>query len=76
MARRKDVDWNLPETNGGPVSWEAINAALLMDLRDELKLIRGLLGCYRIQRMFNTLERIDARLAKHAPLRKRKVKSP
>jgi hypothetical protein len=36
MARHKDVDWNLPQ--GTPHhSWESINAALLMDLRDELK---------------------------------------
>jgi len=67
MARHKDVDWNLHEHN--PVGWESVNAALLMDIRDELKELNSHLRCYRIQRMFATLERIDRRLDKKLPLK-------
>lgn len=41
MARKKDVYWNLPENN----SWEAVEVAILMDLRDELKQLNRLLSC-------------------------------
>ncbi len=38
MARHKNVEWNLPE-NGptGAQDYQAIHAAILMDIRDELR---------------------------------------
>jgi hypothetical protein len=36
MARHKDADWNLEKGNPG-CSLDVVTAALLMDLRDELK---------------------------------------
>jgi len=41
MARHKDVNWTLHE----PVSWNDINAALLMDIRDELQRLNAVLHC-------------------------------
>lgn len=75
MARLKDVNWNLPEgtpssTGGRTHSWEAIHAALLMDIRDELKALNQTLGCYRVARMCDDINRIDRRLQKHMPLKK------
>jgi hypothetical protein len=42
VARHKDTQWSLPEgkrnEEGGTThTWDSINAALLMDIRDELK---------------------------------------
>ena len=41
MARHKDEDWILYD----PASWNDINAALLMDIRDELKRLNSILHC-------------------------------
>lgn len=75
MPRHKDQNWNLPEgdlkPNGGRThSWESIHAALLMDIRDELKALNQTLGCYRVARMCDDVHRIDRRLRQHMPLPK------
>jgi hypothetical protein len=72
MARKhKDVDWQLPVTeNGALKSWDYIQIAVLMDIRDELKKLNETLGCYRVQRMSDDIHRIDRRLQKHMPLGK------
>lgn len=75
MARHKDVQWNLPP--GNPTHcWESIHAALLMDLRDELKeanrslrAIEATLGCHNVVKGMKALHRLDRRVAKHWPLR-------
>ena len=55
--RHKDLEWDLPA--GNPTHpWESIHAALLMDLRDELKAIRGLLQCHRVSRAVRAVETI------------------
>ncbi|BAQ16071.1 hypothetical protein [Methyloceanibacter caenitepidi] len=41
MARKKNVNWDLPDKN----SWDAANLALLMDIRDELQKLNALLAC-------------------------------
>lgn len=42
MARHPNVDWNLPD----PLkTWEQLNTAVLMDIRDELKTLNKLLHC-------------------------------
>jgi len=46
MARFKNADWNLTKTPSGNISsWEEVNAALLMDLRDELQKLNNLFHC-------------------------------
>ena len=48
MSRFKDQDWNLTKTANGQIgSWDELRAALLMDLRDELKEIRSALAPLR-----------------------------
>ena len=37
--RRKDVAWNVAEENGAIETWERVGVAVLMDIRDELKLL-------------------------------------
>lgn len=46
MARHKNVNWKLPE---GSVTWEQAQLAVLMDLRDELKLVGDELRIIRSQ---------------------------
>jgi hypothetical protein len=63
MARHKDMDWNLPEgtpnSRGGHThSWESIQAAILMDIRDELKQLNRTFSCTNFQRIPAKLDRI------------------
>lgn len=76
MARHKDKEWNLPEAHldsrGVMVhSWESINAALLMDIRDELKRLNQLLHCpnfigipWELTRMRRGIDKLNARKRK------------
>jgi hypothetical protein len=72
MARYKDHDWNLPEGtpngNGGfTVPWDALQAAVLMDIRDELRKINATLRCPSTQRIPRYLARIAGNTAKKKP---------
>ena len=74
MARLKDTNWSLPDgvpnkVGGTTHTWDSINGALLMDIRDELKELNAVLHCWRFQSIPNTLNRIDKRMSKNAPLR-------
>lgn len=60
MARKKDVNWNLPEQ----VSWEGSTLAVLMDLRDELKRLNGVLSCPNFVGIPSTLRKIAAQTAR------------
>jgi hypothetical protein len=72
MARHRNANWDL--TN--PVnSWEEVHAALLMDIRDELQAIRGILSCPNVQKAAlaaqdaaKATKRIDKRLSKRIKL--------
>lgn len=46
MGRFKDGAWDLPEGQNGRIStWQAVEIAVLMDIRDELKTLNTLLHC-------------------------------
>ena len=75
MARHKDRNWNLPEitpaADGSRThSWESIQTAVLMDIREELKMLNRLLHCSHFVDIPRRLERIARNTAK--PKRKRK----
>jgi len=63
MARHKDLDWNLPEGTPGH-SYDSILAALLMDMRDELRALNATLRCQETQRIPRYLRRIAANTAR------------
>lgn len=63
MARKKDLDWDLPEDN----SWESIHAAILMDIRDELKRLNSLLHCSNFLQIPFTLSKIRKNTTKKKP---------
>lgn len=65
MSRHKDIAWNLPDK---PLNYEIVHAALLMDLRDELKKLNQLLHCPNFTGIPNTLHGIRMKL----PTRKRR----
>lgn len=70
MARRKDVNWSLPEQHEG-FYWDPhVQIALLMDLRDELKQLNRVFACHNAQDIPRILRGIRAKL----PTRKRKRK--
>ena len=59
--RHKDYNWNLPEgekSNSGSRThqWESIHAALLMDIRDELKLVLTALEPLHVLKCSNFLD--------------------
>lgn len=56
--RKKDVAWNVVDGTGRVVSWEAVNAAVLMDVRDELKRLNALLYCVNFTRIPHKLDAI------------------
>jgi len=66
MARHKDEDWNLPERL---IGWDQVNAAILMDIRAELKRLNTLLHCGNFIRIPAVLDKINANTRK--PKRKR-----
>lgn len=67
MPRYKDITYNFPEGRPNPkipASTEHSVMALLMDIRDELKLLNNKLDDLRA-----VVKRTDRRLAKRMPLR-------
>ena len=74
MSNRRfgHVDWSLPlNTGGGIRDWDAVNIALLMDIRDELKQLNSVLACHHFQAIPRTLYEISRKLTVK-PKRKRK----
>lgn len=43
--RRKNVEWNIADENGGIPTWDRVGIAVLMDIRDELQRLNSLLHC-------------------------------
>ena len=70
--RHAGVIWNLTQKGGGPdgneYGYGTIHAALLMDIRDELKLLNALLTCRNFTGIPATLRAIRVNTTK----RKRK----
>lgn len=67
MARHKNADWNIPEK---PADWHQVQAAVLMDIRDELQKLNSMLSCPNFMGMPHVLKRIDKRLAKKISLKR------
>lgn len=67
MARHKDIDWNLPQKLE---TWDQLHAALLMDIRDELKELNALLHCPHFTRIPQELRAIRLNTTRR---RKRKL---
>lgn len=69
MARYKDREWNLPDPKeNGIWTWQHIEIAVAMDIRDELKKLNALLSCHNFVAIPHTLKGIRAKL----PTKRRK----
>jgi len=45
MARFKDVEWSVEADRSNRVSWDQVQASILMDIRDELKQLNRIFSC-------------------------------
>jgi len=61
VARHKDKSWNLDDKVG---TWTEVQVALLMDIRDELKALVSILGCYNARDIPNILRSIKKNTTK------------
>lgn len=68
-GRFKDQNWALPKAADGACiqSWEGVQIAVLMDIRDELKQLNGVFACF--QNIPHLLKHISANTAR--PKRKK-----
>lgn len=60
-TRKKNINWNV----GKEATWEGAQLAVLMDIRDELQRLNGLLGCANfreIPRVLRTIRGNTSRL--------------
>lgn len=64
MGRRKDVNWDLPER---VETWEQVQVAVLMDIRDELKQLNRTLGCHNFLSIPHTLKGIRRKIPTPKP---------
>lgn len=65
MARYKNVNWTLPDKN--IETWDQVQVAVLMDIRDELQRMNSLLSCSNFIGIPHTLKSIDKKLTKKRP---------
>lgn len=62
--RHKNVNWTLPTSDSGAIeTWQAVEIAVLMDIRDELQTLNRLLGCSNFTRIPQVLRRISSNTA-------------
>ena len=55
MARHKGLVWTLPDNLD---SWDQVNAAILMDIRDELQMLNRVMQCRNVLRIPGILDSI------------------
>lgn len=61
MPRHPNTDWNLPEQCQ---TWEQVNTAVLMDIRDELRKMNRVLTCPRFTAIPAKLDEIRRNTAR------------
>lgn len=71
--RKKDINWVVADDHGQTLTWAEVQVAVLMDIRDELKVVRqrlSVLECPNFLDIPRKLDRIKRNTAK-----KRKTKT-
>lgn len=73
--RRRDVNWMIGDGVSTTVPIGGAQLAVLMDIRDELQVIRALAQCYRIPRALDAMHElgIEARRRKRNAAKRRKA---
>lgn len=59
MRQFKDVEWDLANNVGNIGTWQNVEVAVLMDIRDELKRINAALYCGNTLNIPNLLRQIE-----------------
>lgn len=72
--RLKNQEWQPGDKDGNAISWERVQVAVLMDIRDELKALRRIFECQNFQQIPRKLDNLNKRLAVKFPLSKVKKK--
>ena len=68
MDRRKaNVNWLVVEEDGTLPTWERVGIAVLMDIRDELQRLNGLLRCDSFLNIPRHLRAIDMNTRRKKP---------
>ena len=77
--RKKNANWAVADANSITGSWEQAQVAVLMDIRDELQQLNHTIAASclpgNLRRVRLILDRLDRRVATHAPLPKGRMKS-
>jgi hypothetical protein len=60
--RQKDANWIVTNADGTVTSWEQVQAAVLMDIRDELKRLNNVLQCPNFIAVPSKLDAIKSEL--------------
>lgn len=73
MAKHANIEWDLPEGNRSPdgsmtYAWNSVHAALLMDIRAELRKLNTLLYCSKFTGIPSTLLEIKRNTTKQKKL--------
>lgn len=68
--RYAGTEWKLPDYGVSGVAWSCIHAALLMDIREELRALNALLSCPNFTSIPASLRAIRRNTAKPRPKRK------
>lgn len=73
-TRMANVNWQLATSSDGTTRFDAVHAALLMDLRDELKRLNNLLHCPNFLNMPHDLRAIRRKLERPRIKKRKKIK--
>lgn len=63
--RRKNIDWNIADADGSTPTWERVQVAVLMDIRDELRELNAIFKCknfLEVPRILRGIRRHAARI--------------
>lgn len=74
-TRKKDANWRIKTNSDGATPSMDAQLAVLMDIRDELQTLNGILRCFKFQRLPDDLRSIDRRLQKAGFLLRPKKRS-
>lgn len=69
-TRKKNLNWRIDTNDDGTTPHHDVQFALLMDIRDELQMLNGLLRCQNFQRIPFVLDSINRNTTKKRKRRK------
>ena len=65
--RKKNVAWEVADETGKVATWDCVQVAVLMDIRDELQRLNRLLHCSNFTDIPMILRRVEKNTTKRKP---------